>query len=38
MKNIIEFLVGIVVGNSNKLEKGVGRKIQLNAFKLGPMT
>jgi len=28
----------IIVGNSNKLQKRVGRKIQLNAFKLGPMT
>jgi hypothetical protein len=34
VKNIIEFLVGIIVGNSNKL-KGFGRKIQLNAFNLG---
>jgi hypothetical protein len=38
VNNIIEFLVGIIVGNSNKLQKRVGRKIQLNAFKLGPMT
>jgi hypothetical protein len=38
VKKIIEFLVDIIVGNSNKLQKGVGRKIQLNAFKLGPMT
>jgi len=29
--------MGIVVGNSNKLHKG-GKEIQLNAFKLGPMT
>jgi hypothetical protein len=38
VKNIIDFLVGIVVGNSNKLQQGAARKIQLNAFKLGPMT
>jgi len=38
VKNIIVFLVGIVVGNSNKLPKWVGRKIQLNGFKFGPMT
>jgi hypothetical protein len=37
VNNIIEILMGIVVGNSNKLQKGVW-KIQLNAFKLGPMT
>jgi hypothetical protein len=34
-----EILVGIVVRNSKKLQKiRLGRKIQLNAFKLGPMT
>ncbi len=38
MNNIIEFLLGIVIGNLNKLQKGFGRKIQLNAFTLGPMT
>ncbi len=26
MDNIIEFLVGIVVGNSNKLQKGVWKE------------
>jgi hypothetical protein len=35
---IIEILMGIVVKNSNKLQERVGRKIKLNAFKLGPMT
>jgi hypothetical protein len=30
--------VHIVVGNSKKLKKGFGKKIQLNSFKLGPMT
>jgi hypothetical protein len=35
VNNIIEFLVGIVVGNC---KKRFGRKIQLKAFKLGPMT
>ncbi len=38
MKNIIEFLLGIVVGNLNKLQKGFGRKTQLNAFTLNQMT
>jgi hypothetical protein len=34
-----EILVGSVVRNSKKLQKiRLGRKIQLNAFKLGPMT
>jgi hypothetical protein len=37
VNNIIQVLMGIV-GNSNKLQKGFGRKIQLNAFKCGPMT
>jgi hypothetical protein len=35
---IIELLMGIVVRNSKKCKKGLERKIQLNAFKLGPMT
>jgi hypothetical protein len=38
VNNIIEFLVGIVIGNSKKFKKRFGRKIQLNTFKLGPMT
>jgi hypothetical protein len=38
VNNIIEVLVGIVVGNSNNCKKGFGRKIQLDAFKFGPMT
>jgi hypothetical protein len=38
VNNIIEFLVGIVVGNSKKLQNRFGRKIQLNEFKLGLMT
>ncbi len=38
MNYIIEILMGMVVRNSNKLQRGLGRKIQLNAFKLGPMT
>jgi hypothetical protein len=38
MNNIIEFLVGIVVGNSKNCKKGFGRKIELNIFKFGPMT
>jgi hypothetical protein len=38
VNNIIEFLVGIIVENSNKLPKRFGRKIQLNTFKLRPMT
>jgi hypothetical protein len=38
MNNIIEFLLGIIVGNLNKLPKGFGRKIQLNAITLSPMT
>jgi hypothetical protein len=38
VNNIIEFwLVCIVVGNSNKLEKEVWKEIQLNALKLRPM-
>jgi hypothetical protein len=28
----------IIVGNSKKLQKRFGRKIQLNAFTFGPMT
>jgi hypothetical protein len=38
VNNIIEVLVGIVVGNSKNFKRGFERKIQLNAFKLGPMT
>jgi hypothetical protein len=38
VNNIIEILLGIVVGILNKLQKRFGRKIQLNAFTLGPMT
>jgi hypothetical protein len=38
VSNIIEFLLGIGVGNLNKLQKRFGRKMQLNAFTLGPMT
>jgi hypothetical protein len=38
VNNIIEFLVGIVVGIQTNCKKRFGRKIQLNAFKLGPMT
>jgi len=35
--NIIEFLLDIVVENSDNYKKGFGRKIQLNAFNLGQM-
>jgi hypothetical protein len=35
VNNIIEVLVGIVVGNSNNFQKGVWKE---NSFKLGPMT
>jgi hypothetical protein len=39
VNNIIEILVGIVVGNSFFFcKKGFGRKNQLNAFTLRPMT
>jgi hypothetical protein len=38
VNNNIEFLVGIVIENSNELQKGVWKEIQLNAFKFGPMT
>jgi hypothetical protein len=38
VKNIIEFLVGITIQNSTNCKKRFGRKIPLNAFKLGPMT
>jgi hypothetical protein len=38
VNNIIETLMGIVVGVQTNCKKGFGRKIQLNEFKLGPMT
>jgi hypothetical protein len=38
VNNIIEFLVGIIVGIQTNCKNKFGRKIQLNAFKFGPMT
>jgi hypothetical protein len=38
VKNIIEFLMGIVVGNSNKLQKGVWKENSIECIQLGPMT
>ncbi len=38
MNYIIEILVGIVIEIQTNCKKGLGRKVQLNAFKLGPMT
>jgi hypothetical protein len=38
VNNIIEFLVGIVVGNSNKLQKKVWKENSNESFKFGPMT
>jgi hypothetical protein len=38
LKNIIEFLVGIIVGNSKKLQKGVWKENSIECIQLGPMT
>jgi hypothetical protein len=38
LNNIIEILMSIGVKNPKNCKKRFGRKIQLNAFKLGPMT
>ncbi len=38
MKNIIEFLVGIIVGNWKKMQKGVGKDNSIECIQLGPMT
>jgi len=38
VNNIIAILVGIIVGNSNKLQKGVWKENSIEFIQLGPMT
>jgi hypothetical protein len=38
VKNIIAFLMGIIVGNSNKFQKRVSKENSIECIRLGPMT
>jgi hypothetical protein len=38
VNNIIEFIMGIVVGNSNKLQKGLRKENSVECIQTWPMT